>query len=108
MAQAIPVLETADPEQLIVAGRPVLSVETQLTGDIGPPCGRGPEPYMPLGILATSSERVSINPGDRVKFIVLEQGDSLPLIIRAEAPAPDFETAMTRLQPLLDSMTIGQ
>jgi class 3 adenylate cyclase len=102
----IPILDTAEPQQVIVAGRPALSIETTITGDVGMYC-HGATGDVPFDILRTSVEGIAINPGDRAQFIVLDVGEALPLLIHAEAPTDVWSTAQTRLLPVLDSMTIA-
>jgi len=107
---SISVLTTSVPEPVIVAGRAALRVQTELNGDVGLYCHSdlGAEPGAPLEILKTASEHITINHGDKAEFLLLDIGTSAPLVIHAEAPADVWTTALTRLQPVLDSMTIGE
>ncbi len=44
---------------------------------------------------------------DRASLIVFDVGAATPLIIRVESPTELWEPAKMRMQPVLDSMTIG-
>jgi len=100
----ISVLDTSEPQQVIVAGQPALSIETTLVRSGEEYCHAG---EVPLTILRTSEEPLQIQPGDRAQFIVVDTGEALPVLIHVEAPVADWSTAQARVQPVLDSLTIG-
>lgn len=105
----IGLLKTTAAQQVTVAGRAGLSVDVELTGDVATFCPDKVDTGSGLILFPTQKKKVAIFPETRMRLILIDVGQTTPLVIRIQAPAQAdiWSTALMRVQPLLDSMTIG-
>jgi hypothetical protein len=107
--EGVSVLETSTPQPITVAGRAALSVDVALNGDLIAFCGGQTDRGGGLSLFPTAKKQVAIFPENRMRLILIDVGQTTPLVIRIQAPAEGgiWNAALMRVQPLLDSMTIG-
>jgi hypothetical protein len=103
----ISVLKTSAATTATIAGRPGLTVDTNLNGEVGVSCADRAAPPGGLTLFPTSKELVFIRPGDRARLVVMDIGAPTPLIVRIESPTDVWDTALMRVQAVLDTLAIS-